>query len=75
MCGNIWEWCIDRYRWKYQRVDSDELPFVTARVLRGGSWRYAPRDVRSSFRDDVHPSLSNVSSGFRVCRSVCVARG
>ncbi|MFO0816902.1 MAG: SUMF1/EgtB/PvdO family nonheme iron enzyme [Pirellulales bacterium] len=75
MCGNVWEWCIDQYRRQYQRLNSDELPFVTARVLRGGSWDLEPHYVRSSVRYNLPPSFSIDLTGFRVCRSVCVARG
>lgn len=75
MCGNVQEWCIDQYRWQYQRINGDEHPLVTARVLRGGSWNLEPRLVRSSIRGGLRPSSSNDLTGFRVCRSVCVARG
>ncbi|MFO0870502.1 MAG: SUMF1/EgtB/PvdO family nonheme iron enzyme [Pirellulales bacterium] len=75
MNGNVWEWCLDRYRWEYKRDDTDEQPYVTARVLRGGSWLNVPHGVRSSIRNGDPPSTSCVNTGFRVCRVVCVARG
>ena len=75
MSGNVWEWTDDTYRERYERTDTTKASPSAARVLRGGSWYYAPLFVRSSIRCGFRPSLSDVNSGFRVCRVVCVARG
>jgi hypothetical protein len=54
--GNVWEWCEDRWSLSW-----------SGRVLRGGSWGVnAEVFLRSSFRDDVHPTLRHVNYGFRV---------
>ena len=54
MSGNVWEWCQDWY-------DSDH----DSRVLRGGSWNLSTINLRAAYRDDVNPTDSSDSYGFR----------
>jgi formylglycine-generating enzyme required for sulfatase activity len=70
MHGNVWEWCQDAWHENYQGAPTDGSPWEDggseARVVRGGSWRNDPDDVRSSARHGFHPSLSDLNLGFRV---------
>ena len=73
MHGNVWEWVEDCWNVSYEGAPADgsawESGDCSARVLRGGSWDYSPRKLRSAFR-----FLSSTVSrydylGFRVARS------
>ncbi len=57
--GNVWEWC-----------DAAPEADPAWRVLRGGAWRNAPRNLRVSSRFAGHPAVRDVVIGFR-----CVFRG
>jgi len=76
MHGNVREWCKDSKR-KYptrEEVEKRNGPFEDpvggkierSRVLRGGSWRSAPRLCRSAQRDDDLPVSRSPYYGFRV---------
>ncbi len=72
MHGNVHEWCADGF-------DSDAYssrgycvndPFVkegSYRVVRGGSWDYAPIHSRSAQRDGDDEDKRSCHLGFRVC--------
>jgi Uncharacterized conserved protein len=74
--GNVWEWvedCYhDSYHDSYQRAPQDGTAWVSGdcarRVVRGGSWRYNPRDLRSASRSGYEPVGRYVDLGFRVAR-------
>lgn len=70
MHGNVWEWCQDKWHDNYQGAPSDgsswEDEKVKARVLRGGSCRFGPDDVRSSARHHGDPDARISLFGFRV---------
>jgi len=54
--GNAWEWCEDWY--------SGDREY---RVLRGGSWSSLSETyLRSSYRNNDHPTNRNDNNGFRV---------
>ena len=71
MHGNVWEWCRDWYDEDYYGkspgVDPEGPRSGSARVLRGGSWDYAPCGCRSAGRGGLNPSNANGGLlGFRV---------
>jgi len=68
LAGNVWEWCSDRFG-EYP-PDDEESPTGpkdgASRVLRGGSFSFAPRYLRAAFRLDGHPGYRYGLIGFRV---------
>jgi formylglycine-generating enzyme required for sulfatase activity len=75
MHGNVWEWCADVYRSRYEDALGDGAAWLdradessAKRVLRGGSWSNPARDGRSACRDQFDPVdwFSNI--GFRCAR-------
>jgi formylglycine-generating enzyme required for sulfatase activity len=74
MHGNVWEWVEDCYAPNYLQVPSDGsaqiIPGCSSRVLRGGSWDYDPRDLRSAVRYKLPPVYRVDEIGFRVAKDV-----
>ena len=71
MCGNVWEWCQDRYG-DYPRgsVTDPTGPWTgTYRVLRGGSWNDYPAACRSAARGRLTLVNRRTYGGFRVART------
>ena len=70
MHGNVWEWVTDTYHQNYKGAPKDGSAWVSgdsSRAIRGGSWSYAPRYVRSAFRSDSGYNYNRVKGiGFRV---------
>jgi formylglycine-generating enzyme required for sulfatase activity len=68
--GNVWEWCEDGWHTNYENAPkngtawNDNYSQTKARVIRGGSWLYTPRNCRSASRyyDDIRFGFY----GFRV---------
>ena len=75
MHGNVWEWVQDCWHESYRRAPSDGTAWTSGgdcslRVLRGGSWYYNPRYLRSANRDwNTTGNRLNIS-GFRVARTI-----
>jgi formylglycine-generating enzyme required for sulfatase activity len=63
MHGNVWEWCWDAFR-SYSGV----FPSFGVRVLRGGSFMFGPRSLRSAFRRRNQPVNRSKNLGFRCAR-------
>ena len=75
MHGNIWEWCQD-WIGDYPSghvIDPKGPSSGEFRVLRGGSWYYFARNVRSAYRCRLNPVLRyhsyHGSFGLRVARA------
>ncbi|MES2152010.1 MAG: bifunctional serine/threonine-protein kinase/formylglycine-generating enzyme family protein [Pseudomonadota bacterium] len=75
MHGNVWEWVQDVVHDTYDGAPStgkawEEGGDPGRRILRGGSWLYNPRYLRSALRNGFSAALSNDIVGFRVARSL-----
>lgn len=74
--GNVWEWTEDCWNNSYDGAPTDGSAWTggncNRRVLRGGSWRNHPRNLRSAFRFDYSTSdrIDAKSLGFRVARTL-----
>lgn len=74
MLGNVWEWAQDCYAESYNVDPDDGSPYepdkCEYRVLRGGSWNYGPRYLRSANRYGYRPGLRYFINGFRLARTL-----
>ncbi|MFM8443629.1 MAG: SUMF1/EgtB/PvdO family nonheme iron enzyme [Methylococcus sp.] len=75
--GNVWEWTADCWHENYTTAPVDGSAWLEAnggdcgrRVVRGGSWFYISRDLRSAYRDGITSDVPNWSRGFRVARAL-----
>jgi formylglycine-generating enzyme required for sulfatase activity len=74
MHGNVWEWVQDVWHDNYTEAPTDGAAWEVGgdssrRVLRGGSWDYNPRGVRSAIRSSIEPYYSSSGSGFRIAKT------
>lgn len=75
MHGNVWEWVQDVVHENYEGAPVDGSAWETGgdqarRILRGGSWLYNPRYLRSALRNGFSAVLCNDIVGFRVVREL-----
>ncbi|MFC5481141.1 SUMF1/EgtB/PvdO family nonheme iron enzyme [Massilia suwonensis] len=73
MHGNVWEWVQDVMHDSYEGAPLDGSAWEEGgerarRILRGGSWLYNPRYLRSALRNGFSAVMSNDIVGFRVVR-------
>jgi formylglycine-generating enzyme required for sulfatase activity len=73
--GNVWEWVQDCYADSYDGAPSDGHTAVarngcTERVLRGGSWYFIPRNLRSANPNWNAPETRNNNTGFGVASTL-----
>ena len=71
MHGNVWEWCNDRFGDYAAFAQSDPTGPAEGmtRVLRGGSWSFSARDLRSACRSWFVPGVRGYYLGFRLLSS------
>ena len=76
MHGNVCEWVEDCGHDNYEGAPTDGSAWTSGcgpdvrAVVRGGSWYYLPRDLRSAFRDWDSPSARYSSVGFRLVQDL-----
>ena len=76
MCGNVWEWVEDSYKFDAYNKHSKFNPLITKevsdRVIRGCGWSDDQEDCRVSYRDKIPQDCPVCSRrndiGFRVVR-------
>jgi formylglycine-generating enzyme required for sulfatase activity len=70
--GNVWEWCSDWFAKYsvYNALDPIGPSKGTFRVLRGGTWTYPARAMRSACRIRNEPGNRDNIQGFRIAGSV-----
>ena len=72
--GNVWEWVADCENDSYEGAPADGSAWMSGackkRVLRGGSWNYNPRIIRSAIRFGDDSGLRFIIYGFRVARTL-----
>jgi formylglycine-generating enzyme required for sulfatase activity len=72
MLGNVYEWVADAWLGSYDGAPADGSARpgdgAADRVLRGGSWIFGARGVRSAYRRHFDPARRNDYLGFRCAR-------
>jgi formylglycine-generating enzyme required for sulfatase activity len=70
--GNVYEWVEDCWNPDYHGAPADGSAWTTGdcarRILRGGSWQFAPWHLRSAARGALASGLQFRIVGFRVAR-------
>ena len=70
MCGNVWEWCEDKWHENYINAPTDGSAWTSLSsenwLMRGGSWVTNPRVCHSASRYSKGLVNSNDSNGFRL---------
>jgi formylglycine-generating enzyme required for sulfatase activity/uncharacterized caspase-like protein len=74
MCGNVWEWCEDKWHENYISAPIDGSAWTSLsdndkRLLRGGSWYGYARGCRSALRAGNSRDFRYNLYGFRVVSS------
>ena len=69
MSGNVFEWCLTKWRENYETPDDNSTTGEDRRVVRGGSFILIHSNVRCSYRLRYNPDNQNFYFGFRVALS------
>ncbi len=73
MHGNVWEWVQDCWNDSYDGAPANGSAWESGdcdlRVLRGGSWDFSPRWLRSAARNRYNANASLEGIGFRVVQA------
>ena len=66
--GNVWEWTCSAWRDEYkgQEQQCASMNEFGSRAVRGGSWAYDPKYIRSSVRGEFDASIRYSGFGFRI---------
>jgi formylglycine-generating enzyme required for sulfatase activity len=70
MSGNVWEWCLSKYKpYPYRTDDGRDVVdnSTDSRVLRGGSWDFISNICSTTYRYGNRPSFRLIISSFRFC--------
>jgi formylglycine-generating enzyme required for sulfatase activity len=73
MAGNVWQWVQDCYHDNYNGAPTDGSAWTidcNRGVVRGGSWFFKPRDLRSATRQRNANTARNYHFGFRLGRTL-----
>jgi len=70
MHGNVWEWTASKYVEDYDGSELEVVGFKSfdRRAVRGGSWYFLPKGMRSADRRIYSPKLRLSFVGFRLVR-------
>ena len=74
MHGNVREWVEDCWNSSYEGAPTDGSAWRNGdcgqRMLRGGSWNFFPRNLRSAYRNRNFTGSGSYGIGFRVARTL-----
>lgn len=74
MHGNVWEWTNDCWNKNYDGAPTDGSAWMTGvcghRMVRGGSWYYGSKGLRSATRLNVSTGTRSSYLGFRLARTL-----
>ena len=70
MSGNVAEWTCSQYKASYDGSEQKCAASASRYTLRGGSWDFRPRYVRSAYRDPGVPGYRGSLLGFRLARDI-----
>ena len=72
--GNVWEWVEDCWNKNYNGAPANGSAWTSGNcdehVLRGGSWYFDPRNLRSAVRFRIGTGVRDGNFGFRVARTL-----
>jgi formylglycine-generating enzyme required for sulfatase activity len=74
MSGNLWDWCLTKWRGNYDEPEDNDPAGSSRRVLRGGAFYYDLLVARCAYRNPDSPSSQGGSFGLRLVCGVPVPR-
>jgi formylglycine-generating enzyme required for sulfatase activity len=66
MSGNVWEWCLSKWRADYTIAPDEGAAGAEPRVVRGGSCTNDAGFARCAARGRLNPNFRDSTVGFRV---------